>query len=392
MRTTSSKAVLLVLAGLALLDPATLPAQDFSALERAVNEGISQGVYPGAVVVVGRQDGVVYQKGFGRLTWDQASPVPDPATTLWDIASVSKVVGTTSAIMRLVDRGDVDLDWPVTRYLPRFTGEGKDRVTVRMLLNHTSGLRSYARFYAEAAGREEAIELLYAEPLRREPGSSAVYSDLNAMLLGLVVEAVSGESLDQFVEREVFQPLGMNRSLYRPARSQLADVAPTGRWRGHPIAGEVNDQNAVVLGGAAGHAGVFSTAVDLSLYARMWLAGGLTTRGERFVSRETLAAFLQGSPASGTRLLGWDTRDPEVDVSVFGTLVSDAAYGHTGWTGTILWIDAERDLFLVFLTNRSYAPRVSGSIGRLRRVRAAVSDAAVLAVPGACREAVRPVC
>ena len=367
-------------------------AQSFDAIDAIVKAGISRGVYPGAVVVVGREDRVLLARGYGNFTWQPDSPVPDPDGTLWDIASLTKVVSTASSIMVLVDEGRVDLDAPVARYLPQFQGDRKDQVTVRMLLNHTSGMRSYVQFFKLAEDRAGAIDLLYREPLQRAPGTRAVYSDLNAMLLGLVVEEVSREPLDQFALRKVFQPVSMDHTRYVLPRAQRDLAVPTGRWRGHPVGGVVNDQNAVIFGGVAGHAGVFSTGTDLARYARWWLKRGHVATGP-VVGPATMAAFLSRTPSSGSRLLGWDTRDPEYPPpSVFGELLSPSAYGHTGWTGTELWIDPERDLFLVFLTNRSYAPKVSHSISALRRVRAQLSEAVVRAVPGACQPTIVPPC
>jgi CubicO group peptidase (beta-lactamase class C family) len=287
--------------------------------------------------------------------------------------------------MLLVERGLVVLDAPVSRYLPRFTGANKAQVTVRMLLDHTSGLPSYVEFFRLAPNRDSAETLLYAEPLRRPPGVEAVYSDLNALLVGLLIERVTGETLDQYVTNEVFAPLGMTQTMYRPPRTLYSRTAPTGIWRGHPARGEVNDQNAVRFGGAAGHAGVFSTGSDLARYSQMWMNNGALPRG-RFVPPSIIQEFLTPSPSSGTRLLGWDSPDPSAPPpSVFGSLLTKSAYGHTGWTGTEIWIDPERDLFLVFLTNRSYNPRVDHSIRELRAVRARLADAAVRAIPVACQ-------
>ncbi len=382
--------VSLILTSLAIPPPGA--AQAFGTLDLIVQEGISRGVYPGAVVMVGRRDRVLYARGYGNYTWKADSPTPDPDNTLWDLASVTKVVGTASAAMVLVDRGQLDLDFPVSAYLPRFVGGRKDEVTVRMLLNHTSGLRSYRAYFKLASSRAEAIDLLYQEPLQRVPGTKAVYSDINAMLLGLLVERVVGEPLDQYVLREIFQPIQMDHTSYVLPRAARDLAVPTGRWRGHPVGGVVNDQNAVVLGGVAGHAGIFSTGQDLARYAQWWLNHGSSDDGP-VVRRATMLEFLSRTPTSGSRLLGWDTRDPEYPPpSVFGELLSQSAYGHTGWTGTELWIDPERDLFLIFLTNRSYAPKMSRSISALRAVRAQLSEATVRAVPGACTPSVTPVC
>jgi CubicO group peptidase (beta-lactamase class C family) len=379
----------LVLAGalvaLAAGRPGAVVAQSFTGVDAAVSRGISHGLYPGAVVVIGRRDTVLYARGYGHLTWYASSPRPTPARTLWDLASLTKVVATASAIMVLADRQQVDLDAPVSRYLPRFSGGDRSAVTVRMLLDHTSGLPAWRPFYRLAPSRDSALALLYTTPLERAPGDSAVYSDLNAMLLGELVRALSGDPLDDFVAREVFEPLGMHRTMYHPPRSIWADVAPSGLYRGRPVAGLPSDGNAVRLGGVAGHAGLFSSGADLARYAQAWLRLGQAPAGP-FIQASTVERFLQRTPGSGSRLLGWDSRDTTLEQpSVFGTRLSPAAYGHTGWTGTEIWIDPEQDLFLVFLTNRSYRPRGRNSIERLREVRARVSDAVVSATGSTCQ-------
>ncbi len=361
--------------------------QSFAEVDAAIRDGIQKGIYPGAVVVIGRRDSVLYARGYGHFTWSPVSPVPDPDSTLWDIASITKIVSTTSLAMRMVDQRKLQLDAPVRRYLPRFSGGPKNQVTVRMLLDHTSGLKSYVPFYVKARrSRARAIDLLYAQPLVRAPGDSAEYSDLNALFLGLVLEKVSGQPLDRLARREVFGQLGMARTGYKPAASLKPRIVPSGMWRGHPVPGDLNDQNAVAMGGVAGHAGVFSTGTDLARYATVWLRSGAGPRGQ-WVRPETIRRFLVKGPHSGSRLLGWDT--PEYDgeePSVFGTLVSETTYGHTGFTGTELWIDPARDLYMVFLTNRAFDPRVRESLKELKVVRATLSDAAVRLVPHGCTQ------
>jgi CubicO group peptidase (beta-lactamase class C family) len=362
------------------------PHRSFAAVEATVRRGIRRGIYPGAVVVIGRHDTVLYARGFGHLTWSARSPAPRPDSTLWDLASLTKVVGTTSAVMRLVDAGRIDLDAPVATYLPRFTGGGREAVTVRMLLDHTSGLRSYLPLYRLATTRDQAIDLIYSEPLSRAPGATAEYSDLNALLLGFVIEAVTHEPLDQVVRREVLDPLHLASTTYHPPSAWLRRTAPSALDRGRtPRRGAVNDLNAALFGGVAGHAGLFSTGRDLARYAQVWLRRGRTRDG-RWVSDSTLDRFLVRGPNSGTRLLGWDTPDTASDEpSVFGRLASESAYGHTGWTGTELWVDPANDLFLVFLTNRSFDPRTRhNSIRELRVVRADLSDAVLKLVPRTC--------
>lgn len=371
------------------LAAASAHGQSFASIDDAVREGIQKGIYPGAVVIIGRRDSLLYARGYGHFTWNPSSPVPRPDSTLWDIASITKVVSTAGTALRLVDQGKLDLEAPVRRYLPRFSGGPKNLVTVRMLLDHTSGLRSYVPFYLKARGsRARAIDLLYAQPLVRVPGDSAEYSDLNALFLGLVLEKVSGLPLDQLAKREVFGPLGMTQTRYKPPASLKRRIVPSGMWRGHPVPGDVNDQNAVAMGGVAGHAGVFSTGMDLARYAAVWLRSGAGPEGQ-WVRPETMGRFLVKGPHTGSRLLGWDT--PEIDPaaeepSVFGSLISEAGYGHTGFTGTELWIDPARDLFLVFLTNRAFDPRVRESAKQLKFVRANLSDAVVRLVPHGCQQ------
>jgi CubicO group peptidase (beta-lactamase class C family) len=367
---------------------ATVPvqAQSFAEIDAAVRQGISRGIYPGAVVVIGRSDSVLYARGYGHFTWNSRSPVPDPDSTLWDIASITKVVGTASAAMRLVDAGRLDLDAPVRHYLPAFAGGMRDRVTVRMLLDHTSGLRSYVALFKRARTRANAVELLYGEAPIRTPGEVPLYSDLNAILLALVIETVSQMSFDRFVTQEVFDPLELKQTRFNLPAALRRRSVPTALWRGHPVQGQVNDPNAALLGGAAGHAGIFSTGMDLARYAQVWLRNGAGPNGQ-WVSPRTLKLFLTRGANSGPRLLGWDTPElNQAEPSVFGTLISEAAYGHTGFTGTELWIDPARDLFLVFLTNRTFDPKVPNSLHRLRRVRADLSDAAIRLVPHTCQQ------
>jgi CubicO group peptidase (beta-lactamase class C family) len=369
------------------LSAPTGAAQTFDRVDDAVRQGITRGLYPGAVVVIGRRDSILYSRGYGNYTWSRSSRVPDPDSTLWDIASITKVVSTASVALRLVDQGKLDLDAPVRRYLPRFSGGIKNQVTIRMLLDHTSGLKSYVPIYRQARGsRTRAVNLLYAQPLLRVPGDSAEYSDLNMLFLGLAIEKVTGLPLDKAAAREVFRPLGMEQTMYQPSARLRRRTVPSGVWRGTPVAGDVNDQNAVVFGGVAGHAGVFSTARDLARFAQVWLRKGQGVEGP-WVAAETMATFLAVGPKSGTRALGWDTPDVNgEEPSIFGTLISKAAYGHTGFTGTELWIDPTHDLFLVFLTNRTFDPRVQDSLKELKLVRTEVSDAAIRLVPHACAQ------
>jgi CubicO group peptidase (beta-lactamase class C family) len=357
--------------GTALGLQATVPLQP---IESAIRDGITRGVFPGAVVVVGRRDTVLLAQGYGRFTWAGASAVPRPDSTLYDLASLTKVVATTPAVMLLVDSGKVQLDRPVQDYLPDFQGPGKERVTVRQLLAHTSGLPAYRPFYRTARDGATLRRLVMEEPLLRAPGLRVEYSDLNGMLLGWIVEAASGERLDAFARRRIFAPVGMSETRFAPPRAVWRRTAPAGVWRGTPVAGRVHDQHADRLGGVAGHAGLFSTGLDLARYAQLLLRGGRTSLCTPLFRESTALEFTR--PAAKGRALGWEMRDSTTADNT-GTRLSAATYGHTGFTGTSLWIDPERDLFVILLTNRVYAPRARRSITELRAVRGRVADAAV---------------
>lgn len=345
-----------------------------TAIETAVTRGIEAGVFPGAVVVVGTGGRMLHAEGYGHLTWSAEAAVPHPDSTLFDLASLTKVVATTPAAMVLVEQGLLALDRAVQDYLPEFSGEGKERITVRHLLEHRTGLRAFLPLNERASTAEEAEELVLTEPLRYEPAGRVVYSDLNAMLLGWVVEQVAGAPLDEFVAERVHRPAGMTETRFKPPRSLWGRIAPVGLWRGYVIAGRLHDQNAVRLGGVSGHAGLYSTGADMARYAQLLLNGGRTSSGAYVVHPETVREFTRRG--TGNRALGWEMRDTTSRENT-GTLFSSAAYGHGGFTGTSIWIDPQRDLFVIVLTNRVFAPRTRRSITRLKEIRAQVADAAV---------------
>lgn len=379
--------LILALALPSLLGPVALAAQHsgrFAAIDAAITTGIRQGTYPGAVVVIGRGDSVLYTKGYGHITWNTGSRRPSPATTLWDLASLSKVVATASAAAVLVSEGRLDLDAPVHHYLPEFSGGAKDSVTVRMLLNHTSGLPAWAPLWQMATTSAGARAALYSIALVQPPGERAEYSDLNALLMGLVVSQVAGMPLDAFARDAVFAPLGMGMTMFLPEAADRTRAMPTRRSEGTAKIGVVNDENARAFGGVAGHAGVFSTGMDLARFAQGWLTDATRTHLV-WLTPATLEEFLSRSPNSGTRALGWDTPHVPEDggPSLYGRCATSGTVGHTGWTGTALWIDPTTKLFVILLTNRSYAPRNPAvSFEQMRIIRAAVSDAARKALGG----------
>lgn len=362
---------------------AKVPAAEAARLRRAdaaVQRALARRVFPGAVLVVGSHDRILYSRGYGRGTWSRSSRMPSPTRSLWDLASLTKVVGTAGVVARLVERGELELDAPVVRFVPEFSGLGREVVTVRMLLDHTSGLRPFLRFWA-APSRDSAYALLWHEPLVRPAGQSAVYSDLNAILLGRVIEQVTGLPLDEAVRKEVLDPLDLAQTGFRPPERAWIRAIPTGRDAGEPVVGIVNDRNAESLGGVVGHAGLFATGHDVARVAQAWLAAAIGADSS-WLRPITVHRFLQRTPASGSRFLGWDGRDPLPDdpkePSIFGAVASPCVFGHTGWTGTMMWMDPATDRFVVLLTNRSYDPKVKDSFRKLKLVRAAVSDALAL--------------
>ena len=338
-------------------------------VRRVLDRGVADGAFPGAYAVVGTRHGIIAEYGAGQL--DRNDPVRPTSRTVWDLASLTKVIGTTSAMLQLVGSGRVALDTPVVRYLPEWKAAGAERVTVRHLLTHSGGLPAWRALYKEAADRDEALRQVFATAPDTLPGVRMVYSDLGFILLGTLVERVTGESLDAYDVRHVFKPLGMRDTRYLPPGSWRARTAPTeiDPWRNRHLRGEVHDENASMLGGVSGHAGLFSTAHDLARFARMYLNGGVLD-GVRVFDSSTVRVFTRApQPALSHRALGWET--PNTRNSA-GVQLSAMAFGHTGFTGTSIWMDPSRNLFVVLLTNRVNPTRQSTGIGG---VRTALADA-----------------
>jgi serine-type D-Ala-D-Ala carboxypeptidase len=368
VRTTSS-------AGEVGDDDAALRSALRDTVAAVLQRAVADSAFPGAYAVVGTRRGVLASVGAGRIDWAPDAPAPTDST-LWDLASLTKVVGMTSAVARLVGAGRIRLDAPVQRYLPEWTGPGKERVTIRHLLTHSSGLPSWRPLYKEATSPESARALVLATPLDTLPGVRFVYSDLGAILLGFVVERVSGTTLDQYLASRVWRPLHMRDTRYRPDSTLLDRIAPTeiDPWRQRHLRGEVHDENAFALGGVSAHAGLFSSARDLARFARMYLQRGVLD-GQRVLEARTVATFTRVQDTTiSRRALGWET--PTGSNSA-GHEMSTRAFGHTGFTGTSLWMDPERDVFVVLLTNRVNPTRQNTRIGR---VRVALADAVMQTV------------
>jgi beta-glucosidase-like glycosyl hydrolase/CubicO group peptidase (beta-lactamase class C family) len=352
------------------------PARPYGRADAVVEKGVAERAFPGAVLAVVREGALAHLAAFGRLSYEADAAAVQPAT-IYDLASLTKVVVTTTMAMILVDEGKLDLAQPVRAFVPAFHGGAKDQVSVEQLLSHSSGLDWWSALHRETRGKQAFLDRICAAELAYEPGSKSVYSDLGVLLLGEVLERVAGESLETFSRARVLEPLGMRETMYRPGPALLPRIAPTERdpWRGRVMHGEVHDENAWALGGVAPHAGLFGTAPDLARFAQMLLQGGAFD-GHRIVSRATLERFTRraGIPGS-SRALGWDT--PSGESSSAGHRLSERAFGHTGFTGTSLWIDPDKKLAIILLTNRVHPTRDNDAI---RRIRPEVADAVAEAV------------
>jgi len=347
-------------------------------------------VFPAASLAVTYNGRLVAREAFGCFTYEPGSPEATPGS-IFDLASVSKVVATTAVAMVLYQRGLLDLEMPVAAVVPEFVdpasgagegvaGSGEDgrrsEVTLRMLLAHSSGLPAYEKLFLRAHTRQVLLDAAFATTLVADPGTRAEYSDIGFIILGVALERLADEPLDRFCQREIFGPLGMALTSFNPSAAWRARVPPTADdqfFRRRVIQGEVQDENASILGGVAGHAGVFSPAEDLAIFANAMLGGG-----EPIVRRETLARFTRREPApAGTsRALGWDTPSSP---SQSGRYFSAASYGHLGYTGTSLWIDPERQLSITLLTNRTWPDCANQAIKQVRpRFHDAVIEALAL--------------
>jgi CubicO group peptidase (beta-lactamase class C family) len=338
------------------------------AARTVVERGIAERVFPGAAWGALFRGEVVALDAAGRFTFDGDAPAVRPET-VFDLASVTKVAATTAAAMLLIDRGRLNLDARLGDILPGFVvgmepQSGKERVTLRMLLTHTSGLPGYAQLFRSCATPESLLRATLALQLEAKPGERTEYSDPGFILLGKAIEVLSGEPLDRLCAREIFTPLGMESTRFCPEPSGRSAIPPTENdtwFRNRVIQGEVQDENACVMGGVAGHAGLFADSRDLLRFAACILAQGKASDGRPIFRPETVAQFVvrQGEG----RALGWDVPTPG---GSSGQYFSPRSIGHLGYAGTSLWIDPERDLAVVLLTNRTWPDRSNQAIKQLR--------------------------
>jgi CubicO group peptidase (beta-lactamase class C family) len=373
----------------------TLPSQELGSLRPAFDEqerqfarvfailtgAIAQRAFPGATLAVTHRGSLIASRGFGRFTYESDALIVE-ADTIFDLASLTKVIATTAVAMVLHERGWLPLDEPLVKTLPefvtlvpKFRQDSRSAVTIRMLLAHTSGLPAYERLFDIASTREDLIHAAMTTHLSADPGTHAEYSDVGFILLGEVLARKAGLSLDLFARQEIFTRLRMTRTRFKPPLEWRPEIPPTEddkKFRKRIIQGEVNDENAYVMGGVAGHAGLFAPAADIARFAECMLLGGWP-----LVRRDIVKLFThcQTAPQGTTRALGWDT--PSWSGSSSGRLFSRGAFGHLGFTGTSLWIDPGRKLSVSLLTNRTWPDRTSQLI---REVRPQVHDAIVEAL------------
>ncbi len=342
---------------------------DFPAVTALLQAAHTRHAFPAAAIEVGRRAGVLWQAATGRVTYDERAPITS-LDTLFDLASLTKVIATTALVMRLVAERRLLLDTPLRCLMRGWDAPDRARVRISDLLEHCAGLRSWHDLYSRAATAAQVVDAIAALPLEHAPRARSLYSDLGFLLLGFVVADVGGRPLDE----QFAAQFGHDALLFRPPKDRQPFIAPTEddrHWRGRLLVGEVHDENAAALGGVAGHAGLFGSASAVGAFARLVLQ---TLRSPTMLGEpRLLRRFLQPSSVPGSsRAFGWDTMRP---TSSCGTRMSRAAFGHTGFTGTSLWIDPVHDVYVVLLTNRVHPQRPADADDQLKALRPAIHDA-----------------
>ncbi len=355
---------------------------DFSAVDELIDNAIRDRDFPSAVLIVGDSNNIIFQNAYGRLTYDDDAK-PTTMNTIYDLASVTKVIAATSAIIKLYEEGKVDLDAPVAQYIPQFAVNNKGDITVRNLLLHNSGLTAWTPFYQMYSTAEEVRNAIYSCSKEYETGTQTIYSDYNAVLLGDIIEKVSNIRLDKYCKEFIFLPLGMTVTDYLIPISQNYRIAPTEYdtyWRNELLIGYVHDETAALLEGVSGNAGLFSTGPDLYKFMRMMLKKGryvderkvpAKNKEEQLFKEESVDLFttkVTGLGYLNTRALGWDTKPEPTNKypPQCGYKFSQNCFGHTGYTGTSVWCDKDKNLIIIFLTNRIYPKRGNEEIKNIR--------------------------
>lgn len=335
------------------------PALKYKDLEGIMQDAVADSAWPGCVLLIGRGDSIVFWEAAGYTTYAQTKKIRKD--DIFDLASVSKVVGTTSALMKLTESGQIGLEDRAVIYIPQLRGPDaltsvqKKQISIRHLLTHTAGFEPFRLFYQMDVPQEARWDSVYQSPLLTKPGTTTVYSDIGLMLLGKIIEAVTGFPLDTYLQQILFEPLKMFDTFYNPPAELRDRIVPTeiAAERGGLVHGIVHDENTESLGGVAGHAGLFSTAGDLSRFCRMMLNGG-ELEGVRIFKPETVGQFTTRISPESSRCLGWDSPEGE---SSGGIYLSTESYGHTGFTGTSLWIDPVNAVYVILLSNAVHPDR-----------------------------------
>jgi CubicO group peptidase (beta-lactamase class C family) len=340
-------------------------SDQFFRVESVVKNAIEDRTFPGAVVLIWKDGNVIYENAFGNFTYDSDSPQVNK-NTIYDLASLTKVVATTTATMICYDWNLFSLDDKVIKYIPEFGVNRKENITIKNLLLHNTGLPAWKKFYGRNFSYDDVLKEIYSSELEYKTGEKTVYSDLGVITLGKIIEKVTGKSLDKFCADEIFVPLKMNSTFYNPVESIKLFCAPTetdNYWRMKTLQGEVHDETSAMLNGVAGHAGLFSTAKDISKLMSVLMNKGLLNN-EQFIKQSTIELFTKKYSSENTRAFGWDTKSDSG--SSAGKYFGKKSFGHTGYTGTSIWADPERNLFVIFLTNRVYPTRENTKILKIR--------------------------
>lgn len=354
---------------------------DFSSVDKIIDNAITAQTFPSAVLLVGNSKEILYQNAYGRLTYDDDAK-PTSLKTIYDLASVTKVIATTSAIMKLYEAGKIDLDAPVATYIPEFAANNKGDITVTNLLLHNSGLTAWTPFYQTMSTAQEVKNAVFNCSKEYQTGSQTLYSDYNAFLLGEIVERVSGLRLDKYCKENIFEPLGMVDSDFLIPLSEDYRIAPTENdtyWRNQLLVGYVHDEMAAMLEGVSGNAGLFSTAPDLYKFLLMMMNKGKYPDERRMTKNvvydtlykdQTVDMFttkITGLGYSNSRALGWETKaEPTKYLPQCGNKFSSNCFGHTGYTGTSVYCDKEKNLIIILLTNRVYPKRGNEEVRNIR--------------------------
>lgn len=348
-------------------------------LENLVNSGIANRYYPGAQLLIGTPGKIIMEQNFGKYTYDSNAQTVT-SSSIFDIASVTKVVATTSAIMQLYDNGRLNINDNVSLYIPEFATQEKGEIRIVNLLLHNSGFKAWVPFYKTLTTRQQVLEAIYNMDLEYKVGTKFVYSDLNAVLLGIIVEKITDMPLDEYCRINIFEPLAMSRTCFVPNAELKGWALPTENdsyWRNRLLKGEVHDETAALLGGVSGNAGLFSNARDLYEFMCVMLQRGAYynphsrgLREEQFAHSDVIQLFTKKweTPMyNNLRGLGWDTKpEPTSFRAPCGEKFSVNSFGHTGYTGTSVWADTDRNLIVIFLTNRVYPSRDNNGIREIR--------------------------